>query len=1105
MASTMAVKTLSEKIYPAAPHNLVVRGLKIGLCLVLACLGASWFSYQLFLVPQPSYFTPQWQQSQWIQASDSTNNPVSYFRYSTNLNVVPDTAFITIAANQAFRLYVNGTFIATNEKDVTNGSGTQAYIYDIISSLRRGPDVVAVYVSNLDGQNPSVRAVLGMRRGDSVSYYGSDANWQATNQGVLAYPRYAIYSARWNARGFDATLWPSAIRAAAPARTPQLEANPELYERPQATSWISAGAGHDAYFVRSITLSPDTTHTWLRVIATGPASIFINGQLFTVWNGEVRVKQQPLPDYLSKGSSVRTRALPQYTHGLMLGIYDTSPYLHAGVNTIAVHVASPGSNAAQRSLQTLRAALSLDLLINDQRNHNAWITTDASDTLWRVSSQAVAGWEQGSNSTLSWATPLSVGRPGVSRTVYLPDTSSLRSTHISHFASLAAILLINTGAVLGIWLVLALIVMRRYYYTWGDALAALSIIYMPALAMETLLIALSCEPLLPRPFPYTWQWGLALIFLVGLGFLLQWLHCHRYYKKLSLHPDLAKMQRSMRAVVYRLPEWVRRHWGLFLILLLAIPMICYHLSYEPYWQDELTSYYAAKGILAHGVPVMPSGFLYPKGELYSYLLALSITLFGEQNGMIRLSSVVTYLLSLPLFYLVTCYFFERKIALLATAMLAFSPYVLIWGRGVRMYELAQFMVILVMYLFYKAAHNYRHPLLPYWAMLALLGMYLSHEETFIFLPVLLVGVFFVSRDAEHRLPAVLYQKHWWIAASLGAGVIGVQLLIVKYSHPAVLGTDQSQQPLIQFMTNNLSYYLKLLFFPLMTGKQLPIVTVNSVLACIGCVWVLHAGDRRARYCTLFFLVPLTLLLFVFTPTADRYIYPLLPAFYMLGAFTLMSALRLFWSLTAMCVVRQSVSPELRTYGLNERQTDTYVYQNEVIARNSARSGQPLRWLMLLTTVLVCASVLIVPALPIGNYDLFMSRLLGVPYHHHYPDYDVAGQYIKQHWRDGDIVISASPAISILYYVGRVDYFFSMDRALYLFEKNSAITDTPTGSVPLLNQSDLGSVLSRHGRIWIVTNKALNQTVTSRGKRFLFSPDFRLMYQGYSAMVYLRDG
>ena len=102
------------------------------------------------------------------------------------------------------------------------------------------------------------------------------------------------------------------------------------------------------------------------------------------------------------------------------------------------------------------------------------------------------------------------------------------------------------------------------------------------------------------------------------------------------------------------------------ICLVALPMISYNLGYEPYWQDELTSYFAAKGVLAHGLPVLSSGFLYPKGELYSYLLALSMLIFGDHGAGPRVLSVLEYLVSLPLFYAIGCYFFEKRIALLAT-------------------------------------------------------------------------------------------------------------------------------------------------------------------------------------------------------------------------------------------------------------------------------------------------------------------------------------------------------------------------------------------------------------------------------------------------------
>src|SRR5712691_10407203 len=98
-------------------------------CLVLACLGASWYSSQIFLVPQPARFAAPLQNAQVVQAKDG-NGPVAYFRYTTDLNTLPDAAFVTVAAGQVFRLYVNGTFIDTNALDVVQGGGAKAYIYD---------------------------------------------------------------------------------------------------------------------------------------------------------------------------------------------------------------------------------------------------------------------------------------------------------------------------------------------------------------------------------------------------------------------------------------------------------------------------------------------------------------------------------------------------------------------------------------------------------------------------------------------------------------------------------------------------------------------------------------------------------------------------------------------------------------------------------------------------------------------------------------------------------------------------------------------------------------------------------------------------------------
>ncbi|MFL5695112.1 MAG: glycosyltransferase family 39 protein, partial [Ktedonobacteraceae bacterium] len=550
--------------------------------------------------------------------------------------------------------------------------------------------------------------------------------------------------------------------------------------------------------------------------------------------------------------------------------------------------------------------------------------------------------------------------------------------------------------------------------------------------------------------------------------------------------SVEEVRQSWRA---RLLGWMRIHWGLIVVVVLAIPMVCYGWTYEPYWQDSLTSYYAAKGILAHGLPFLPSGFLYPKAELYSYVLALSIAIFGEQNGALRIPGVIEYLVSLPVFYAVACYFFQRRVALLATAMLAFSPYTIRWSGEVRMYEQAQLMMIIVMYLFYRALQERRRTRLVYLAMASLIVMYLSHEETFIILPALILCVLIESwrsREPGQRLPWVMYNKHWWVATLLGVSVIGLQLLVAKVSHPPVLGTDQSQRPLISLSTDNLRFYVNLLFMPGAVSSSEPNILLNACLAIAACCWGIRRANARMIYCALFLFVSLFTLAVTFSLTSDRYIYPLLPAMYLIGAQVLLVGVYGVWRLARALIAQRYIG---RSSGPGAYKPPFFL----------------MRLMLGFSTALVCASVLIMPLLPVGNFSLFISRAAGLAYHRHYNDYDAVGQYIHRHWQQGDVVISVSPAISVLYYVGHVDYFFSVNRALYLFEEDSHITDTPTGSIPLFNKSDFQAVLATHPRVWIITDNGPYQYGLVKAQHFVFPSDFHIVFEGYGSAIYLRGG
>ncbi len=1105
------------------------------ICFLLACLGTSWFASQCLLVPHPASFAPDWQGARWIQGADGAS-PIAYFRYKTDLNALPDGAFVTVAGGQIFTMYVNEIYIGSNKLDFIQGNFPRAYMFDVLSSLHLGENVIAVRVTNVDGKVPTLRLNFGMAHGNTIFFHGTDAKggWLATTDSDQAHPRFSETLRDWTKRKFNATSWPPVVEATQPAAEPLLNVNPLIYEQPMPRQWMSTGTGHEAYFVRQLSLPLSTNGTWLRLVATGSASIFINGYLFMVWNGQAVVPQKSIVDYLSSESEV-----VEYRAGLVSGVYDISSYLHPGVNTIAIHISSPGIVSTRAGLGNLNAAIAMDILSTDLIQHASWQTAAAD---WHAATQPVMNWAQGSAVAMTWPQPYAIGRPGVTQSFYLSDSSNPRNQQYIPPSLILIVIASSVVAVLLCWLVMTSLI-RRYRSTFKEGLETSVLAFLPALACEGLLIALSREPQMPRPFPYTWWWSLGLILVLLVSYMMLWynarlgatLHVVRAVGASSHHrPHL--YTNGLRVLGLSTPGgkvvlgWLRLHWGLVLIMLLAVPMITYNLPYEPYWQDELTSYYAAKGVLAHGLPLMPSGFLYAKAELYSYVLALWMAIFGDQAGVPRTVSIVEYLVSLPVLYCVGCHFFGRRVALLATAMLAFSPTSLIWGRQVRMYEQAQLFMILTMYFFHRALYERERVWLVYVAAITLVLDYLSHEETFIILPAIAFCILWIkgkeywqwyvaNKAARRRIastkdvlensfaqsahkewltkqkkaaaksnfqPTWRMYAHWGLAMLLAITCIGLQLLISRNSHPFVLGTDQSQRPMIQFTTDNMYYYIYLLFYPAMLGpSQMPLIVLNSLLATAGCIVALRGNNSRAKYCVVFLVFSLLTLTFAFTMATDRYLYPILPVYYLLASYALWLALS---SLGRFARVRLALPQAVRGS----------------VAMPEGFLTRPTRIAAMITVFLLCACVLITPILPLSSYNLFVSQEVGFSYHKHYPDYNAAGQYVQQHWRKGDIIIAVSPAISVLYYVGHVDYFFSIDRALYLFEHDGHIIDTPTGSIALLNQNDFLAVVASHPRVWLVSDGGLYQLgAATKDNRFVFPAEFHMVFEGYGSTIYFQ--
>jgi len=239
---------------------------------------------------------------------------------------------------------------------------------------------------------------------------------------------------------------------------------------------------------------------------------------------------------------------------------------------------------------------------------------------------------------------------------------------------------------------------------------------------------------------------------------------------------------------------------------------------------------------------------------------------------------------------------------------------------------------------------------------------------------------------------------------------------------------------------------------------------------------------RIKYCALFPVISLVTLTFLFTAQADRYIYTFLPFYYLMGAYAMLVILRSLWIFACLRTATQEAE------------------RGDVLGAGGYIS-RPIRIAAFCVSALLCIVVLISPILPLSGYNLFISKMVGFSYHRHYPDYDAVGQYMQQHWKKGDIVITIGPANTILYYTGHGDYFFSVDRALYLLEQNGHLVETASGSHAMLNQDDFQTVLSTYPRIWIISDNGSYQAEIN--KRFVFPADFHPVFEGYGSAIYFR--
>src|SRR3989344_1569570 len=137
------------------------------------------------------------------------------------------------------------------------------------------------------------------------------------------------------------------------------------------------------------------------------------------------------------------------------------------------------------------------------------------------------------------------------------------------------------------------------------------------------------------------------------------------------------------------------------VIILASIIRMYNLGNQPPWIDEIISMSVARGIVEGGIPYLPSGILYLRDVFYHYILAVVFKIFGENNFIARVPSLIFSVGTLIVIYLLGRKIRNKDLGLISIMLLSFLTLEIAWSRQARMYQQFQFFYLLSILLFFN--------------------------------------------------------------------------------------------------------------------------------------------------------------------------------------------------------------------------------------------------------------------------------------------------------------------------------------------------------------------------------------------------------------------
>jgi len=458
------------------------------------------------------------------------------------------------------------------------------------------------------------------------------------------------------------------------------------------------------------------------------------------------------------------------------------------------------------------------------------------------------------------------------------------------------------------------------------------------------------------------------------------------------------------------------------LLLLALWLRWRYIQSISLYVDEFTTLWAAKQVQQLGAPIMPSGVLYTRGLLASYVEAAFLSLFGFSYTVGRLPSLLFGLATIVAIFLIGRRLWNVRVGWLAAVGLTLLPEAIIWSSRARFYAQLQFFVLLLVAAAFamtaEQAGIRKRMTGKAWLFVVLFILALfSQEETLLLYPSILFGLL-LWRGWRYFL-----QTPVWVTHAICLAALLVRYAVEKIGQPGYFETIQAQRPyvgLIFDLRGAWAAYAPLLIgwerLPWTLGALLVIVVALLTLPKVG--WRLSQLPR-SQQATLFFALQFLFVLGVILALVGtswregRYLFLVQPLWLLTGA------AGAIWLLDQLLV--------------------------------------NLRWSAVGTVALT--GLIVVSLFPSANAVLGQQV----------EGYDQALAYLVEARQPGDFVLSPQPPACALA-LGACDYY-ALQRGYeeFVIPRDGVLIDRWTGAELLNTTAQLEAALRRAPHTWLITD------------------------------------